>query len=109
MKKVLNRSPLPRCDGPPGPFGIDITLHIAIVRRIGVYDAADRAMVLGDFHFHTAEGIAIPHNYYLALLVRVDLFQLVIVAGQTIVRVDERGCYIATRAIPIKEWGDLWV
>ena len=72
-----------------GAFRIDVSLVVAVVTRIGVDDAANRAVLGGDFRFDSAPRAAIARDGDFPFHVDAAAFELIVVCGHAVVDVDE--------------------
>jgi hypothetical protein len=73
-------------NGAPRTFWVDVTLHVAIVCRVGIDDAADRSVVLRNLGFDTTKRVAVANNYDLAGDVDSHLLKFFVVTRQSVVR-----------------------
>src|SRR5262249_56369380 len=73
---------------PVRAFRIDVSLVIAVLFRVGVDDAADRAVFVRDLRFDSSPARAVAGDDYLALHVDAHLRQLLVIGGPPLIYVD---------------------
>ena len=73
----------------PRAFRIDITRKVTVIARIGIDDAADRAMFGGNFGFDTAPRAAVAGNYDLAFHINAPALERFVILRNTVVHVDQ--------------------
>ena len=74
----------------PGALGENVALGVAIVARIGIDQAADRAVLGGDLGLDAAPGDAVARDHDGALNGDAQAVQFLVVSGNAVVDVDER-------------------
>ena len=91
--------------------GKRIALEVPIVARIGINDAADlrRNVRMRRTWLDTAKARAIAHDHDFAVHVDPFFFEGLVVGGQAIVRIDERGGDVAIARIRVVRRDDIGI
>ena len=79
------------------PFRVDLALRVAVVRRVGVDQAADGAALGRELGLDASEGPAVADDDDLARDVDAVAFEPLVVLPEPVVRVDEFGLDVAVR------------
>ena len=86
-RHILDRAALNAGLGPTTAAWIDVRFCVAVVRRIGIDEAADGAMFLRQLRLQTAPAAAVPRKYNLAAHVDAALRKRVIIVRHSVVHV----------------------
>src|SRR5207244_1289593 len=76
--------------GPPRPAGVDVALDVAVLPRVRVDEAADRAVLGRDLGLDAAPRPEIARDHDRALHRDSQALEPVVVGGDAVVHVDER-------------------
>ena len=86
---VLHRPALDALVRTPAALRIGVALRVAVVGRIGIDDAADRPVLLGELGFEAAPALAVAGDDDLALHIHAHALERLVVVGHAVVDVDE--------------------
>src|SRR5258708_713180 len=89
---------LPPACGPPASLRIDIALEITAPVRIGVDDAAARAVLLGELRLQSPPALAVAGDDDLSPDVDPAARQLAVILRHAVVEIDELPAHIAVGA-----------
>ncbi len=98
---VRHRAALHAIGWPPAAFRIDIAIAVAIVLRIGIDQATERAMFLRKLRFQSAPTAAVTGDDDLAAHVDATPCERLVIVGHAVVGVDQFGGDIAIAAIDV--------
>ena len=87
--------------GTHGTLGEDILDGVTVVMRIGIDQAADRAVLGGDFRFDAAPRSAVSHNHDRAFYGNSEAIQFVVVFGHAVIGENKRRGYVAVNRIGV--------
>ena len=85
----------------PAAFGISVALGVAVIVRVGIDQAADRAMLLRQFRLEPAPAAAVAGDHDLAAHVDAAAGQLLVVVRHAVVGVDQWCGDIAVAAVDV--------
>ena len=98
---VHYRAALHALFGAVRPLRIDIALKVTVVTRVGIDETADGAMLVSDLGLDAAPARAIARDDELAFHVNAELRQLVVIAGQSIIRIDQLAGHVAVGRVSV--------
>ena len=87
--------------GTHGALGEDVLDGVTVVTRIGINQAADRAVLSGDLGLDAAPRSAVSHNHDRAFYGNSEAIQFVVVFGHAVIGENKRCGYIAVNRIGV--------
>ena len=100
-RQVHHRAALRRAIAAPAARGVDVALEEAVVARIRVDQAADRAVLGRDLRLDAAPRAAVAGDDDLALDVDAAALELLVVGRDAVVDVDELGGHVAVGRVDV--------